>query len=124
MGAIACSRTSALQQPASAIAYVRLYLSVEVLIVNLKPSEDLNALVRRHIESVISRGPPKALATLETDAADLINTGMITLNAKLAGIEDEKLIGHVVRIWCFFWDQVLPYVEGVRQSAEGEAHIN
>ncbi|KLO19414.1 HbrB-domain-containing protein [Schizopora paradoxa] len=88
------------------------------------PIEDLNALVRRHIESVISRGPPKALATLETDAVDLINTGMITLNAKLAGIEDEKLIGHVVRIWCFFWDQVLPYVEGVRQSAEREAHIN
>lgn len=67
---------------------------------------------------MISRGPPKAYVTLEMDAADLINSGMITLNAKLAGIEDEKLIGHVVRIWCFFWDQVLPYVEGVRQSTK------
>lgn len=39
---------------------------------------------------------------------------MVTLNAKLTGIDDEKLIGRVVEIWGFFWDQVLPYVEGVR----------
>jgi hypothetical protein len=38
---------------------------------------------------------------------------MVTLNAKLAGIDDEKLVGRVVEIWGFFWDQVLTYVEGV-----------
>ena len=76
-------------------------------------SEDLNGLVRRHIETVIQRSPSRALATLENDVAELISSGMITLNTKISGVEDDKLVGRVVEIWCFFWDQVLPYVEGV-----------
>lgn len=76
--------------------------------------EDLNVLVRRHIESVIQRSPSRALATLENDVAELIQAGMVTLNTKLGpGLDDEKLIGRVVEMWGFFWDQVLPYVEGV-----------
>jgi HbrB-like len=39
---------------------------------------------------------------------------MVTLNAKLNGIDDEKLVARVVEIWGFFWDQVLTYLEGVR----------
>ncbi len=39
---------------------------------------------------------------------------MDTLNGKLVGVEEEKLVGRVVELWGFFWDQVLPYVEGVR----------
>lgn len=76
-------------------------------------SEDLNALVKRHIQTTVSSAPSKALATLEHDTSELIITGMVTLNAKLSGIEEEKLIHRVVEIWGFFWDQVLPYVEGV-----------
>ncbi len=38
---------------------------------------------------------------------------MVTLNAKLTGIDDEKLVARVVEIWGFFWDQVLTYLEGV-----------
>jgi hypothetical protein len=79
-------------------------------------SEDLNILVRRHISTVVSSAPSKALATLEGDASELIASGMVTLNAKLAGIEDDKLVGRVVEIWGFFWDQVLPYAEGVSCS--------
>ncbi|TFK75319.1 HbrB-domain-containing protein [Pluteus cervinus] len=76
------------------------------------PIEDLNVLVKRHIQSVVSSSPSKALSTLESDAAELIVLGMVTLNAKLTGVDDEKLIGRVVEIWRFFWDQVLTYVEG------------
>ena len=53
------------------------------------------------------------MATLEHDASALISSGMVTLNAKLTGIEDDKLVSRIVEIWGFFWDQVLPYVEGV-----------
>jgi hypothetical protein len=38
---------------------------------------------------------------------------MLTLNAKLATIDDEKLVSRLVELWGFFWQQVLPYVEGV-----------
>ncbi|KAJ7124907.1 HbrB-like-domain-containing protein [Mycena epipterygia] len=77
------------------------------------PIEDLNVLVKRHISSVVSSSPSKAIAALEHDAAELISSGMVTLNAKLAGADDESLIRRVVDVWSFFWDQVLTYVEGV-----------
>ena len=73
----------------------------------------MNTLVKRHIQSIVSNSPPKAIATLEAETSELIGSGMDTLNGKLAGIEDDKLIGRVVELWGFFWDQVLPYVEGV-----------
>lgn len=81
-------------------------------------SEDLNVLVKRHIQTVVSSSPSRALATLENDASELIASGMVTLNAKLIGLDDEKLIGRVVEIWGFFWDQVLTYVEGVGVPSE------
>ncbi|KAJ3768847.1 HbrB-like-domain-containing protein [Lentinula raphanica] len=77
------------------------------------PIEDLNLLVRRHISSVVSAAPSKALSTLENDTSELLSSGMVTLNAKLSGTEDDKLISRVVELWGFFWDQVLTYVEGV-----------
>ncbi|KAF9653345.1 HbrB-domain-containing protein [Thelephora ganbajun] len=77
------------------------------------PVEDLNTLVKRHVQSVVSAAPSKALATLENDTSALISSGMVTLNAKLTEIDDDKLVSRVVEIWGFFWDQVLPYVEGV-----------
>lgn len=75
--------------------------------------EDLNILVKRHIQIVVSASPSRAIATLENDASELIAAGMVTLNAKLTGIDDEKLVARVVEIWGFFWDQVLTYLEGV-----------
>ncbi|KAJ8522745.1 hypothetical protein ONZ45_g757 [Pleurotus djamor] len=77
------------------------------------PIEDLNVLVRQHIEKVIPSSPSKALATLENHTLELISSGMVTLNAKLSGVDDEKLLSRLVEVWNFFWDQVLPYIEGV-----------
>ncbi|KII92235.1 hypothetical protein PLICRDRAFT_50655 [Plicaturopsis crispa FD-325 SS-3] len=77
------------------------------------PIEDLNTLVKRQIQAVVSVSPSKALSTLQNDTAELIAAGMVTLNAKLLEIDDDKLLHRVVEIWGFFWDQVLPYVEGV-----------
>lgn len=77
--------------------------------------EDLNQLVKRHIQSVVSNSPARAISTLESETSELIGSGMDTLNGKLVGVEDDKLVGRVVELWGFFWDQVLPYVEGVRE---------
>lgn len=87
--------------------------TISANVTRFQSSEDLNALVRRHIQSTVSSTPSKALATLEHAASDLIASGMVTLNAKLSGIEEEKLLHRVVEVWGFFWDQVLPYLEGV-----------
>ncbi|KAG8902461.1 Dicer-like protein 1 [Tulasnella sp. 403] len=77
------------------------------------PIEDLNALVKRHIHAVVSKSPSRAISTLEVDVIDFLGTGMITLNSKLNGVDDDKLLNRVVELWGFFWDQILPYVEGV-----------
>jgi hypothetical protein len=63
---------------------------------------------------VISTSPSRALATLENDTIELLSSGMVTLNARLAGVDDDRLISRVVELWGFFWEQVLAYVEGVR----------
>jgi len=76
------------------------------------PIEDLNQLVKRHLQTIVSQSPAKAFAILEHDTSELIASGMVTLNAKISDIDDEKLIVRIVELWGFFWDQVLPYVEG------------
>ena len=55
--------------------------------------EDLNRLVKRHIQSVVSYSRAKAIATLESETSEVIGSGMDTLNGKLVGVEDEKLVG-------------------------------
>ena len=94
------------------------------------PIEDLNQLVKKHMNVVLSRNPSKAIAQLESDVSELLMAGMVTLNSKLLfgsqitltsngpqnglnGVDDDKLIQRVVDLWGFFWDQVLPYAEGV-----------
>ncbi|KAG8213794.1 HbrB-like-domain-containing protein [Butyriboletus roseoflavus] len=77
------------------------------------PIEDLNTLVRRHIQTVLAASPSRALMTLATDARELIGAGMVTINAKIVSLSDELLPSRLVELWSFFWDHILPYVEGV-----------
>ncbi|KAH9913454.1 HbrB-like-domain-containing protein, partial [Epithele typhae] len=76
------------------------------------PIEDLNQLARRHISTVVSAAPSKAFAGLENDTFELIANGMVTLNSKLSGVDEEKLVLRIGDLWTFFWTQVLPYLEG------------
>ncbi|KAI0325111.1 HbrB-domain-containing protein [Cubamyces sp. BRFM 1775] len=116
-GSSAASSVSALS--AGGLAADNPWTSLHVLVLPLfneeplrVPIEDLNQLVKRHIQTVVSAAPGKAIAALENDTYELISAGMVTLNAKLAGVEDEKLILRVVELWTSFWTKVLPYLEG------------
>jgi hypothetical protein len=57
------------------------------------------------------------MATLAADVTELVGTGMLNLDAKLTGIDDEKFLTRLVEVWNFFWVQVLPYIEGVSTSS-------
>ena len=72
-------------------------------------------------QSLLPLQTDPVLATLEHDTAELIGNGMVTLNSRLAGIEDDKLIVHLVELWTFFWGQVLPYLAGVSPSTPARA---
>lgn len=75
--------------------------------------EDLNELVRKHISNVVARAPARAVMSLEQDVASLLSRGMVTLNVRLAEVDDTKLVSRLVDTWLLFWHRVLPYVEGV-----------
>ncbi|KZV95136.1 HbrB-domain-containing protein [Exidia glandulosa HHB12029] len=78
-----------------------------------RPIEELNALVKLHVNDVVVKRPSRAIATLENDLKDLVSNGMLTLNSKLANIDDEKLLPRIIELWEFFWNSILTYVEAV-----------
>ncbi|RIA89324.1 HbrB-like protein, partial [Glomus cerebriforme] len=68
--------------------------------------EDLNDLVRRCMND-------RPLHSLYDDINELLESGMFTLNGKLRGVPDEKLVSRLVELWSFFFGTVIPYFEGV-----------
>ncbi|KAK7035281.1 hypothetical protein VNI00_012048 [Paramarasmius palmivorus] len=88
------------------------------------PIEELNQLVGRHIAAVVSSSPSKTVVTLESSTMELLTSGMVTLNTKLNGVDDDKLVNRVVDRWSFFWDQVLTYVEGVLLPLQNDPLIS
>ncbi|KAF9361835.1 hypothetical protein BGX26_011059 [Mortierella sp. AD094] len=68
--------------------------------------EDLNELVRKSLQS-------RNAFMLCDEINELLKNGMLTLNAKLGDVPDEKLVSRLVEVWSFFFGTVLPYFEGV-----------
>ncbi|KAF8943984.1 hypothetical protein BGZ47_004789 [Haplosporangium gracile] len=68
--------------------------------------EDLNELVRRSLTT-------RNAFMLCDEINELLKNGMLTLNAKLGDVPDEKLVSRLVEGWSFFFGTVLPYFEGV-----------
>ncbi|KAG0309938.1 hypothetical protein BGZ98_000026 [Dissophora globulifera] len=68
--------------------------------------EDLNELVRRCLYT-------RTALALCDEINELLKNGMLTLNAKLGDVPDEKLVSRLVEVWSFFFGTVLPYFEGV-----------
>ncbi|KAG0206490.1 hypothetical protein BGX28_002073 [Mortierella sp. GBA30] len=79
--------------------------------------EDLNELVRRCLDT---RSPFK----LCDEINELLKNGMLTLNAKLGDVPDEKLVSRLVEVWSFFFGTVLPYFEGVFLPLEVQLKSN
>ncbi|CAG8500825.1 2295_t:CDS:2 [Diversispora eburnea] len=68
--------------------------------------EDLNELVRSCIKE-------RSLKSIYDDINVLLLKGMSTINGKLRGVPDEKLVSRLVELWSFYFGTVIPYFEGV-----------
>ncbi|ORZ28626.1 HbrB-like-domain-containing protein [Lobosporangium transversale] len=68
--------------------------------------EDLNDLVKGCLQK-------RTAFALCNEINELLKNGMLTLNAKLGDVPDEKLVSRLVEVWSFFFGTVLPYFEGV-----------
>jgi hypothetical protein len=55
----------------------------------------------------------RPLQLLYDDINELLESGMFTLNGKLRGVPDEKIVSRLVELWSFFFGTVIPYFEGV-----------
>jgi len=53
---------------------------------------------------------PEALCE---DIREPLSCGMATLNSRLSGVPDEKLVSRLVEVWSFYFGTVVPYFEGV-----------
>ncbi|SPO25498.1 uncharacterized protein UTRI_03080_B [Ustilago trichophora] len=74
--------------------------------------EELNEMVSLHVRKTLERSQAHAIESLTLDLISLASTGTLTLNSKLQGLEDTRLLLRLVEVWTFFLGQVLPYCEG------------
>ncbi|SNX84488.1 uncharacterized protein MEPE_03197 [Melanopsichium pennsylvanicum] len=74
--------------------------------------EELNEMVSLHVRKRLERSQAHTLDSLTFDLVSLASTGTLTLNSKLQGLEDTRLLLRLVEVWTFFLGQVLPYCEG------------
>ncbi|ORX49168.1 HbrB-domain-containing protein [Hesseltinella vesiculosa] len=77
--------------------------------------EELNELLRRCLTDPI-------LPQLQQDIVSLLHDGMFTLNAKMFGVTDEKLLDRLVEQWSFFFTYALPYFEAVFLPLRTDVH--
>lgn len=73
--------------------------------------EDLNEMVSLHVRKTLDRGQSHAVESLTLDIMSLASTGILTINSKLQGLDDTRLLLRLVEVWTFFLGQVLPYYE-------------
>ena len=73
-----------------------------------QPIEDLNRLVSAQLHRIIEKHEEGHLLD---DLGELFETGIHSLDNKLAALPDEKLIARLSEIWVFFFSTVLPYLE-------------
>lgn len=74
--------------------------------------EELNEMVSLHVRKTLERSQAHAIESLTLDLISLTSTGTLTLNSKLQGLEDSRLLLRLVEVWTFFLGQVLSYCEG------------
>lgn len=74
--------------------------------------EELNEMVSLHVRKTLDRSQAHTIESLTLDLISLTSTGTLTLNSKLQGLDDSRLLLRLVEVWTFFLAQVLPYCEG------------
>ncbi|OIW25828.1 HbrB-like protein [Coniochaeta ligniaria NRRL 30616] len=74
------------------------------------PVEDMNNVVRLHIQFCIARRSPNIIVE---DLRDLLHTGFGSLDQTLRKTSEERLIPSLVELWMFTFGTVLPYMQAV-----------
>ena len=55
-----------------------------------------------HIKRIVDRSPSHAIDYLTEHLVELTGIGMLTLNSKLQGLQDDKLLARLSELWHFF----------------------
>ncbi|KAH8903995.1 HbrB-like protein [Coniochaeta sp. PMI_546] len=74
------------------------------------PIEDMNNVVRLHIQYCIARRSPNIIVE---DLRELLHTGFGSLDQTLRKTPEERLIPALVELWVFTFGSILPYMQAV-----------
>jgi len=74
------------------------------------PIEDMNQVVRLHIQYCIARRSPNIIVE---DLRDLLHTGFSSIDHNLHNTPEDRLIPALVEIWVYTFDKILHYMMGV-----------
>jgi hypothetical protein len=74
------------------------------------PIEDFNSLVSIHLYLCIQRRAPTVIIE---DFTELLQTGFYSLDQSLSHIPDERLVPHLVEMWIFVFNTILPFMQAV-----------
>lgn len=81
------------------------------------PIEDFNRLVTAHLQRCIQRRAPGVIVE---DLRDLLHTGFTSLDITLRQVPDDRLVPHLVGIWSFVFNTILPFMQAVFLPLEHE----
>ncbi|KAM5467065.1 hypothetical protein MauCBS54593_005685 [Microsporum audouinii] len=70
--------------------------------------EDLNKLVRVHIQCCVQKHMPHEVVE---DLRDLLQTGFASLNYSIFKVPEENIIPHLVNVWVFAFGTILPFIQ-------------
>ena len=72
--------------------------------------EDLNRLVRTHVQHCVRRNAPSIIIE---DVTDFLQTGFLSLSHTLRNVTDDKIVTHLVNMWLFVFGTILPFMQAV-----------
>lgn len=74
------------------------------------PIEDMNNVVRLHIQYCIARRSPNIIIE---DLRDMLHTGFSSLDQTLRKTPEDRLIAALVELWVFTFGSIVPYMQAV-----------
>ncbi|ANB14135.1 hypothetical protein AWJ20_5093 [Sugiyamaella lignohabitans] len=77
------------------------------------PVEDLNNLILMHMSILIQQGSSATARLIMNEFKELLRAGMYSFEVNLVKSDNTVILPNLVKLWVFFFTDVLPYLEAI-----------
>ncbi|WFD30137.1 hypothetical protein MSPP1_001154 [Malassezia sp. CBS 17886] len=88
------------------------------------PIEMLREAVESHVRQVLDRDPLHGLTTLTDNFRRLVHTGLVSITAKMHGLEGVYLLQRLTEMWALFYGTVVPYMMACAAPLQTAADVD